>query len=976
MNSEIIIYKELSDEELASSIFAFYDYPKNAEPIAELKSRIEHKKICSTMELTAAYSKLSNIQKIAFQAYASELPLAKDFYRLAKEHKVISDKYQKTYGAPTQLLLFIITSAFDVNSISEISPNVWINLNSDVKDESATFKSEYTEHCKNAFRKVATLLDVVTKDPTYKRLTRTPRNTLGNVDIESSSLSKPNYNGWLFSFQQWVETLGKKTTKEYFSAFRVFLQFLYKFDDKSSVVYEPILFASTNERPSFYNYLKETDLNKDNIKKTASYIQQYIDWLILDKLCDLDPETGEKTVLGYQIFSSSEYLTLTNNHTSSSNRPVESPKKVMPTKWVMMCKKILKDNNFAWPKSLSNQYFEWYDEQKDKWVQVWNPVLTYVYLIMFELPLRKIQVISLDSGEGDTEKYDLKSETWIKNDNPNARHWAKNQCKKTERGVLKKTSIDEKTVATLYINTNKTADSKTGFGEQSGYHIPWSHPEVIKLATELRCWQEKFNPVDAPRKFADIPYSVFSSKASKTVASQIPDRFYLFRNPASTTKTTEDPPTESVLYKFWYSLMAELEKRLHEIGEDVEIITKWNTKTNQPEQSIFSPHGLRVTGLTSFLEAGVPIEILSKIVAGHSSILMTLHYIKFNPSRISEILSGAQKKIEESEQANYLSWLRNAAYEDALKNAVCNDLDSLYSNMAIKKDSVFETTSIGICPHAGTRCNDGGKIIRINAIKGKAVKNSYAAVDDGDCLNCRHFITGAPWLIPLWLKGNKLLEDSKIQSESLSKTQDKLNALQDERYKIAKTKGPEAVTIGLKSEIKKEEALLQAKTDKLDKMFNDIHKIHNLIEKINAISKNQKNSDKFPIIISDEFETDEKAYAESSNFRILDLLVRASDVYSHIDDESTERERNQIIDQVMFEAGATPISFSPLTKEQKKLAHNAVSAYLAETLNDYELKQLEEGHLQLPDLGVETKDLILNVKRLTGSEIPLLTLDS
>ena len=48
---------------------------------------------------------------------------------------------------------------------------------------------------------------------------------------------------------------------------------------------------------------------------------------------------------------------------------------------------------------------------------------------------------------------------------------------------------------------------------------------------------------------------------------------------------------------------------------------------------------MRSSNLTSFYMAGVPIEILSKVVAGHASILMTLQYTKFEPVHVNEILT-------------------------------------------------------------------------------------------------------------------------------------------------------------------------------------------------------------------------------------------------------------------------------------------------------------------------------------------------
>ena len=133
-------------------------------------------------------------------------------------------------------------------------------------------------------------------------------------------------------------------------------------------------------------------------------------------------------------------------------------------------------------------------------------------------------------------------------------------------------------------------------------------------------------------------------RPSEAILQQIPDRFYLFRNPSALEP--QSPMSSNVLHRYFLDIMQEAEKRLQEQGEEIQIITKINEQTGQPERAIYSPHGLRVAGLTAMAENGVPIEVLSKIIAGHASILMTLHYIVYSDRKVTEVLNGARKKIE------------------------------------------------------------------------------------------------------------------------------------------------------------------------------------------------------------------------------------------------------------------------------------------------------------------------------------------
>ncbi|BBC41318.1 site-specific integrase [Photobacterium damselae subsp. piscicida] len=108
------------------------------------------------------------------------------------------------------------------------------------------------------------------------------------------------------------------------------------------------------------------------------------------------------------------------------------------------------------------------------------------------------------------------------------------------------------------------------------------------------------------------------------------------------------PPTKQMLVQFWNDLIEELERRLHDEGIDVQLVLSRNKQNGSAQKVYYTPHGLRVAGLTALAEQGVPIEVLSKVVAGHKSILMTIYYIKYHPSHISDVLNEAGRKIENS----------------------------------------------------------------------------------------------------------------------------------------------------------------------------------------------------------------------------------------------------------------------------------------------------------------------------------------
>ena len=145
----------------------------------------------------------------------------------------------------------------------------------------------------------------------------------------------------------------------------------------------------------------------------------------------------------------------------------------------MLCKDILAEEDYAWPKSLDKEYVHLIDPDTNKIARVWCPVSTYLYLIMCELPVRRIQIKSSDSGEGDSQTYSQEEKKWVTNTSPHAGYWKQLGNKVSERGIIRKIYSQGKESVGIYINTNKTQDRSQGFSETSGYEIPWHNESVI-----------------------------------------------------------------------------------------------------------------------------------------------------------------------------------------------------------------------------------------------------------------------------------------------------------------------------------------------------------------------------------------------------------------------------------------------------------------------------------------------------------------
>ena len=141
-------------------------------------------------------------------------------------------------------------------------------------------------------------------------------------------------------------------------------------------------------------------------------------------------------------------------------------------------------------------------------------------------------------------------------------------------------------------------------------------------------------------------------------------------------------------------------------------------------------------------ECGVSIPILSKCIAGHSSILITLYYVKLGAAQITETLARAHRKIGLEEQRNFLRFLQSAERDGIVATVASNDasgLTALHENTP----GSWVVSDKGICPVGGARCQLGGPKLSSNP-----QLSDYAPTPGGprNCVRCRFFITGPAFL--------------------------------------------------------------------------------------------------------------------------------------------------------------------------------------------------------------------------------------
>jgi len=865
-----------------------------------------------------------------------------DIYKKAK-----SDTAIQAIDRAILQLTDVIAEHLSITTIAEITPDSWTKLLDQVKTPGLQYDPELPERYQTGLRRIGAIVSQVKHDTFYDDYAKVKRATASRL-LAFDQLS-PNQTKWHELYNSWINgELHVKSSKKQHAAFTRLMDYLSSFDEAEI---DPLIYLSKQHSKEALAHFKKEHPKSYGIH--LGYLYRFTLWIVEDQMSERDDD-GVLVSIGYPLITTYQYEKLADR--KGRNKPTESTQVKIPTSFLIIAREILTENNFEWPKSQLNQYFDWLNPDTNQLESIWSPVHTNVFLTMIEIPIRKIQVQMLDSGEGDEQRYNPATKQWEANCSPHKGYWSNIEAVKPSRGAIT-TVIDGLRVSVgFYISTNKTADVSVGFGPESGYTIPWNNEILIKQWDVLRTWQEKHFPVTGPLAYKELVDGATSDRnPSQSVLEQTPERFYLFRCPI--TSSTGSPATSNMLMRFWWALMDKLEQRLKEQGEDIQIVLKRNPKTNQVEKTLFNPHGLRVAGLTSLAEAGVPIEVLSKIIAGHASILMTIYYIKYGDGYITETLTKAKRQVEDNAKNDLKNWLLDATYEEAKRYMVANNetgLATLLENKALS--AIWGGSSLGICPFGGRRCDDGGPMTK-KATKSTKAKFGPVPGGQGNCMRCRHFVTGLPWLIELWLHGNKLFEEITFQTIAIDDLRAKQAVLTKERYTFVKNNQSHLITSELVTKIKNLDALIETKSEQLDQTSYNAHAAYNYINEVRQLKPlgSAETSASERIALPATRKDDDLAidFVDTTDFHVKNVLVQASRAYPEIADTRVEMERDQFLDQILVNNGLPPLAFSPLTKDEKRAATDALAGLLLSKVGAAECENLNKGLTTFRDVGLE-----------------------
>ncbi len=628
--------------------------------------------------------------------------------------------------------------------------------------------------------------------------------------------------------------------------------------------------------------------------------------------------------------------------------------------------------------------------------QLWSPVKAMIIYIKLQLPLRTYQVRMLDSGEADTWRY--QQGQWQRNDKHS---FAMGNDKHSYgKGVFKRIydSMTGVYSTGLYINTNKTADQNKE-EQQRGYIIPWQHEEVFYWLEKLRNWQEKYNPIQRPTICTTLLTKHTKAIKSKTQLEQMGEICFLFRDAAANSNEDKVKPiNDRLLAPFWHQLLLTLENRLAERdntldnGERLKLVVDYplGTKTNAMSTTLFPLHSLRVSLITAYvMDTQLPLPVISKLLAGHTRLLMTIYYTKITPSMMKEFMSEAHAQLDARTEQSVRNFLSDASMSQIQCRMVYKDEASIESALDTRIPIGWEDRVTGLClvggntansDHVGTLggCGNGGDIIKESATASARV---YGPVPHGpeNCIRCRWFITEARYLPALNAQFNQLSYHAHLAANLSIEIEGELEALKDEQF--------ECEMKGLPFSKHHELQVLQRRSEKqqveADEYAKDWIACFELIRKIIEIeeSRGDDKNDKIIAVGSEQDVSYALKFTETKS-ELLHLSLICDDAEFYPDLQDTLRKtpaiekRSRQLNRIFMRKGLAPI-FMEMDEKQQLIAANAILRHMAKIADpDDKLEGYRKisNYLDMDEYLHDNKLLDAGITALTNKALPFITI--
>ena len=826
------------------------------------------------------------------------------------------------------------------------------------------------------------------------------RGTSSDDTLAYATTIDPNLEQWRVLAAEWLGTLreGKGT------AMAALKKFLVDYVHGQRLETDPAKFLRAGYRvPCLYETCLSNLKNKNQITKIFANVTRFLEY-VMTHYYSVEDDDGIRIVPAEFRNPIPGLPEAVDGHAGHNQ---ESDKKVLPYHFIAQLRSLLcpaEAASFAdwkWPQTayVNNSTGGWfvvpfdlideadpdcvwrvrettvYERKKygygDTVHELWSPVAAVALYLKLQLPLRTYQVRMLDSGEADSDCY-VRGH-WVKNTGPLAKGTNKNSF---HRGVFRQMRDDIKHVSMtgLYINTNKTAD--WGKEEWSkGYTIPWEHPEVLRWLEKLRDWQAKYNPIAAPMPWTELELKHTRNPKAESSLKAMGSTCFLFRDAAGTGDDRFKPigSNGGTLDALWYKLLAHLEiqcavkKLLNLAGGPLVFVAPKLSQQTSTTTTYYPLHSLRVSLITAYaLEGGVPMAILSKCIAGHARLIMTLYYTKAGITYCTETMDAATKRLLVNEQENYARWLKDKSYEQLEASAAFNDPAAIRAVMLeMQGGASLVKDDKGFCPKGGWGCDSGG--IHVNDDTGRVTYGEVPGYPQKNCPRCRWFFTGPAFIDGLNNRWNHIQLQMGDIGERVAKLEGQIIALEDQQFECQENDQPFMEQDQLASLRK----IYQAEVEKNNKLAEDSSATYRLIARCAILAKGSLESDGIQLVAAGALQDVNIAIDECSKLQQVLNAVAGSTVYPEHDVSKAVLQAGNAYDMMLENNGKKPIFFRLSDEDKHSVAAHMTRLIATEAGSIKDALPFVEGARRLAELGLDMNLAALAREMAAGKVVQL-----
>jgi hypothetical protein len=367
-------------------------------------------------------------------------------------------------------------------------------------------------------------------------------------------------------------------------------------------------------------------------------------------------------------------------------------------------------------------------------------------------------------------------------------------------------------------------------------------------------------------------------------------------------------------------------------------------------------HALRVS-LISYLvlDLQLPLAVVSKLIAGHARIIMTLYYTKFGHAYMKEVLDLAERNTLAADEGNHRRFFMDATMDQVSQRFASVSVDAMRAAIGQKSAAGFVFEDKGICPVGGSMCDVGGEALT------DQTNNKYFAPVAGypqerNCVRCRFFLSGPAFLPGLQAHFNTVSYEAHERSERHNDLHEEVTLMENRRADCER----DGRLFTQHRELESLSQRYEAEAEAMGKLVNDMQATYHLIGRSLEILKDEQKQGVKLVGVGAMTDIQAGFIETPSELHQIEVLCENAVIYPEIDARKPVLQRSQLLDCMLEFNKMKPVFFRLKPKQQLAAGNAVMQLIQARTGSLKGALDYVEGLRRLRDLGIvdETWDVI------------------